>query len=410
MKVKRYNSIYRRHIDPLKVIGAILMTLAFLGLGILIASLIIGAVNNGKNQSSDTSSNTSENLIINTSSTVSTPDEDESTVVRDGAIRSAFLPLDTVNNPAKLDAFISDAKQTGITDVIITVKDEGGIIYFDSDYEEAKYIKNESESLPDLKNAVEKLHQNGLNAVAQMHCFMDRIGTRIKNAGVLYSENHSVVWLDDEKQNGGKSWLNPYSPQARDYLKYLAGEIADIGFDVIMLDSVRFPDGYQIYAYYGSNLSSREDCLKSFVSEMKHHLAEKDTEMWLYASAVSYVDPNWEKFTKNIFTLGADVVMFNACPRNFPQKLAFDMTVIDTPIKNPKQTVTALIKLAQQKCAGTDVRLVPVLQAYTDSTIPFEYNQDYTSETVKLQFEALAETNLTDYAVYSPDGSLELLK
>ncbi len=410
MKIKRYNSIYRRHVDPLKVVGGVLMTLAFLGLGILIASLVIGAVNNNKDNSSITSSNTSDNLVLNNSSSESKPDEDEITVSRDGAIRSAFLTLDVINNPDSLNAFINDAKQIGITDVVITVKDNTGLIYFDSNYEKAKYIKNESENLPDLKNAVEKLHQNGIKAVAQMHCFMDRIGTRIKNAGVLYSENHGVVWLDEAKENGGKSWLNPYSEEARNYLKHLCDEVVDIGFDVIMLDSVRFPDGYQLYAYYGTNLPTREECLKSFVSDMKHHLAQKDTEMWLYASAVSYVDPSSEKFSENIFLLGSDVVMFSACPCNFPTKLAFDMTVIDNPVQTPKQTVTALIKLAQQKVANTSVRIVPVLQAYTDSTIPNEYNLQYTNETVKLQFEALEETALTDYAVYSQNSSLQLLK
>ncbi len=409
MKVKRYYSMRRPPVDPLKVIGGILMTLAFLGLGVLIASLIFGF---GKEKTPDNASSTiSSNFILNTSSAeTSSENKEEITVVRDGAIRAAFLPLDVLNDNARLTQFISDAKETQITDVIITVKDETGIIYFDSDYEKAQYIKNESENLPDLENVVKTLHENSLNAVAQFHCFMDRTGTRIKNAGVLYLENHNVVWLDDDKANGGKSWLNPYSTEAKDYLEYLMNEVVELGFDVVMLDSVRFPDGYQIYAYYGENLSSREDCLRSFVNETKRNLAEKDTEMWLYASAVSYVDPNSEKFTKNVFTLGADTVVFNACPKNFPVRLAFDMTVIDNPIQNPKQTVQALIKLAQQKSVSTNVRLVPVLQAYTDLTIPKEYNLEYTKETLNEQFLALEETDLTDYAVFSLDGNLDLLK
>lgn len=409
MKVKRYNSIYRRHVDPLKVVGGILMTLACLGLGILAASLIFGF---GREETPEETSSVIESSQLPDLNASSTPiiSENEITVSRDGAIRAAFLPTNTLYDENKLTQFINDAKETKITDVIITVKDDTGIIYFDSDYEKAKYIKNKAEEIPDLKTIVEKLHQNSLNAVAQFHTFKDRIGTRIKNAGVLYAENHSVVWLDDEKENGGKSWLNPYSNEAHEYLEYLMNEVVEIGFDVIMLDSVRFPDGYQLYAYYGSNLPTREECLQNFVSKVKQNLAQKDTELWLYASAASYVDPNSEKFTKNVFALGAETVVFNACPKNFPVRLAFDMTVIDKPIQNPKQTVSALIKLAQQKIGGAPIRLVPVLQGYTDLTISKEYNLEYTNQTMQEQFKALEETDLTDYAVYSPHGSLDLLK
>ncbi len=400
MKVRRYKSIYRKNIDPLKVIGAVLISAAVIGLCILAASLVLGSLNGDDTSSDVTSSVTSSEDILNTSSVEEIVEEPSHS--RDGAIRAAFLPHSVISN-GKIDEFISNAKSEGITDVIITVKDDTGLIYFESDYEPAKFIKNQSETQLNLSEVVKKLHENEINAVAQFHCFSDRIGTRIKNAGVLYSENHNVVWLDNDKALGGKSWLNPYADEAREYLEYLADEVVDLGFDVIMLDSVRFPDGYQLYAYYGKNLPSRDDTLRSFVKNMKTHLTEKETEMWLYASAVSYVDPNSEIFSKNIFALGADTVMFNACPSNFPIKLAFDMTVIDFPVKNPKQTVAALITLAQQK--SNNVRLVPVLQGYTNSNISSEYNLEYTKETLDKQFEALKETALTDYAIFSPDGS-----
>ncbi len=396
MKIKRYKSIYGKPVDPLKIIGAILMTLAFVGMGILIASLILNAGNNKEVTSSETSSVDILNPSVK-------PDEQAPAISHGGAIHAAFLPHGILSNSENLNAFVSTAKEQNITDVVITVKDEAGFIYFDSDYKPAQYIQNKAQIF-DLKSVIKTLHDNGLNAVAQLHCFKDNIGGRIKNAGVLYSENHGVVWLDDEKEKGGKSWLNPYSDEAREYLEYLVDEVVDLGFDVIMLDSVRFPGGYQLYAYYGENLPSREQALRSFVTNMKTHLAEKDTEMWLYASKDAYVYPNSEIFSKNVFSLGADVVMFDAQPKNFPSKLAFGMIVIENPVQNPKKTVMALVNLAQESSYSKNIRLVPVLQAYTDNTIPADKNAEYTSDMLENQFSALEETAITDYAVYSPDG------
>ena len=144
MKVKRYNSIYRRHVDPLKVVGGILMTVACLGLGILAASLIFGF---GREETPEETSSVIESSQLPDLNASSTPiiSENEITVSRDGAIRAAFLPTNTLYDENKLAQFINDAKETNITDVIITVKDDTGIIYFDSDYEKAKYINNKAE-------------------------------------------------------------------------------------------------------------------------------------------------------------------------------------------------------------------------------------------------------------------------
>jgi hypothetical protein len=394
MRVRHYKSYYRKKNNTPKVIITAVLAVLIVTVGFFAVKSLFKKTP------------TPQGDISSTSSIQSTSSEEP---VRTSVIRAAFLTHDIASDLDKLASFIEDAKQKGITDVVLTVKDSTGYIYFDTAYKPAKNINNRSETVYDISLVVTALHNNGLKAVAHMHCFSDRIGTRIKNAGVLYSENHSVVWLDDEKENGGKSWLNPYSDEAAAYLNYLIDETVDMGFDAVMLDSVRFPGGYQNYAYYGENLSQRKDCLSGFVNEIKTRLKQTETDLWLYAPAESYVDPVTDIYTADYLSLGADTVLVDVMPKNFARSLAFSQVQIDKPIQNPKRTVSALLQLAAEKSKNS-VRLVPVLQGYTDKTIVSEYNMVYTTEHFQMQLNALDQMAVSDFAIYSPNGSLDLLE
>ena len=399
MKVRHYKSYYRKTNNSLKTIALILAVVLVIAGFLLIKFLMSKQDSNDV----DTSSQTSSEVVSNTSS--------EITPVRTSTVRAVFLTSDVASDVTKLAQFIETAKENNITDVIITVKDEVGYLYYDTAYTPAANIKNRSDQMYDVSLAVTALHNNGLKAVAHMHCFSDRIGTRIKNAGVLYSENHSVVWLDDDKENGGKSWLNPYSDEAVAYLNYIANELVAMKFDTILLDSVRFPGGYQNYAYYGENLSTKKACLSGFVSEMKQKLKENNVDLWLYASAQSYVDPVLEIYPDNVFSLGADTVLIDTMPNNFPSRLAFGQVQIDKPIQNPEQTVLALVTHAQETAAKSGkIRIIPVLQGYTDPTITADYNLTYTQTELQKQFLALDKTAISDYVVYTKNSELDILQ
>jgi len=79
-----------------------------------------------------------------------------------------------------------------------------------------------------------------LHLVARVHCFKDpalakaRIGTIMTQGG--------NIWYD----RIGVCWTSPASQQVSDYLSTLCLELAEMGFDEIVLDDAGFPDDGQV--------------------------------------------------------------------------------------------------------------------------------------------------------------------
>lgn len=49
--------------------------------------------------------------------------------------------------------------------------------------------------------------------------------------------------MDDDPNNGGHAWLNPFSEAAQSYIQKIVDDACDAGFQMIVLQDVQFPEG-----------------------------------------------------------------------------------------------------------------------------------------------------------------------
>lgn len=89
--------------------------------------------------------------------------------------------------------------------------------------------------------AIQTLSQTtGLHLAARVHCFKDPVLGRAR-IGTIMTQGGNI-WYD----RVGVCWTSPASQQTVDYLSALCAELADMGFDEIVLDSAGFPDDGQV--------------------------------------------------------------------------------------------------------------------------------------------------------------------
>ena len=89
--------------------------------------------------------------------------------------------------------------------------------------------------------AVRELAQAGdLYLVARVHCFKDPALARA-GIGTLMTQGGNI-WYDFF----GICWTSPANQQAADYLSALCLELADMGFDEILLDSAGYPNSGEV--------------------------------------------------------------------------------------------------------------------------------------------------------------------
>lgn len=314
---------------------------------------------------------------------------------------SVYLPLSVISDSAKLDAFIENAKAQDVKNVIIELKDSTGYLYYKSSVREAKKCEAvSSKAVGNISSVILKLKENGIAVTAKIHCFSDRIATDIAGAAVRYRGETGSVWLDGYKEEGGKSWLSPYSQVARDYLKNIASELGNLGVDNILLASVRFPGGYQKDAYYGgkSETQSRTDCLKEFVTEMKNHLSSSGVQVWLDVSDEYYINSDAEIYGTNPFTFGVEHIFVNLVAEDFGKSAFINNTAISDPYKNYNELISAVIS-ASQSLNEDGAELIVMLQGY-----------GYSANDIKKQISSTKRYAVTKYALKVTDENVPAVK
>lgn len=128
--------------------------------------------------------------------------------------------------------------------------------------------------------AVQALAQAGeLHLVARVHCFKDpvlanaRIGTLMTRGG--------NIWYD----RVGVCWSSPANQQAADYLSALCQELADMGFDEILLDDAGYPYDGQV-SVLATTENHPEDLtvpVSAFFARLSGELEAKGVCLSLYA-------------------------------------------------------------------------------------------------------------------------------
>lgn len=198
----------------------------------------------------------------------------------------AICPGDEVlHNDDALSDFCEKAAENGVNTIIIDVKNTAGyILYSQIGYDYAagaahdvyasvaeKGAKNAAFALRDnLNNVVNIIKQYNLTAVARINCFCDSYGGNALT-GAKATLSGGTTWLDNSKENGGKSWLNPYSDAAQAYNKAILDDCVTFGFDAVILDFVQFPVGFSTDRIdYGApgEAATKKECLEDFIESM----------------------------------------------------------------------------------------------------------------------------------------------
>lgn len=388
---KRYRSGRRRSGAFRNVVFA-LLAVAMIFVGYSASGPIIEFIRNPDSFKRDNSSD-------DTSQVESIPSEEpvESTPVETnkGDIRAVFMPAGKLAG-GQLDEFISAAKNSGINAFVINMKDKDGEVFYSSKVQGATISQD---TKLDVGAITAKLKQENITPIAEMYCFIDRLMPYVnKDAAILLTGGSGYRWLDDSPEKGGKPWLNPYSDLATDYLCSLASELADLGFDMIMLNGVQFPPKRMTSrADYGekANDMSKDDALVSFIESAKKAVSDKGAKVVLAMSSTASLGIDTTDYGGNPLDFGAEYGAPSLMPADIPKKLNNGQIVIDDPmddlaaaIKMAAGQLSARVELSEKKS-----KLVPWLQAY-----------DVSESDVKVQWQALEQAGVKSYIFYNPNG------
>ncbi|MEG1777430.1 MAG: putative glycoside hydrolase, partial [Angelakisella sp.] len=171
-----------------------------------------------------------------TSLPVATPPPEQ---VRSGLPQKTYyLSAQTLQSKEQLAIALDGIKAKGGNGVMFDLKNDRGEVLYDSALPIVAKNLALAEQPYSLAETLEAIRAAGLAPVGRIFAFKDSTSTASLTEGAVKYMNSKVNWLDNAKASGGKSWLNPNSAVARDYILALVDEAATAGVSCLVLDGV----------------------------------------------------------------------------------------------------------------------------------------------------------------------------
>jgi hypothetical protein len=150
-------------------------------------------------------------------------------------VRGIHVSLGIAANKAKMHQFM-DLTAKGLNTLEIDVKDENGEVGFTTGAPALAKKIGAARNYYNARQLVQEGHAAGIYMIARVVCFEDPIMSHARPAHAIRTTSGGV-W----ENASGLGWTNEYDPYIWNYLMSVSKAAANMGFDEIQFDYVRFP-------------------------------------------------------------------------------------------------------------------------------------------------------------------------
>lgn len=301
---------------------------------------------------------------------------------------------------AGMENLIDLIDHTELNAVVIDVKNDEGNITYQMDLQAAQDMGACINYISDMEGLMAELKEHDIYTIARIVCFKDPY---------LAEHNPQLALKKADGSNltdaYGLTWVNPYNEEVWEYLTDVALAAADMGFDEIQYDYVRFPIGNEAEtADYGVDIQSypKEQAIMNFLDYATERLHEKgipvtaDVFGTIIGSAIDV-----EQVGQDYVGLGSTVDVL--CPMIYPSHYGKGVFGFDVPDAHPYDTVYAALMASKNELAGIadDDRAVvrPWLQAFTATWVSGHIT--YGGDEIREQIQAVYDAGYEEWILWN---------
>lgn len=311
---------------------------------------------------------------------------------------------------ASMDKLIELVDETELNAMVIDIKNDEGIITYDAEIDRARELGACVRYIPDIEGLMDRLKEHNIYTIARIVCFKDSFLASVPEYGLKKSDGSPVT------DANGAAFVNPYNREVWEYIADVAQEAAELGFDEIQFDYVRFPVGKEAAdADYGVDISdyTKEQAITDFLQYVSERLRDSDILLGadVFGTIIgSRVDT--EQVGQNYHTLGKTVDILS--PMIYPSHYGAGVFGFDVPDAHPYGTVLAALNGSNSELA--DIPLLeravvrPWLQAFTATWV--DGHITYDGDAIREQINAVYDAGYEEWILwnasnrYSYDGLL----
>jgi hypothetical protein len=290
-----------------------------------------------------------------------------------------FLYLVNMINQTDLNALVVDVKEVGVyVPTAVELFNAAGSAY----------------PVLDAAGLLRTLAANDIYGIARLVVFKDSaVALARPDLAVLDSET-GAPWVDD----GDGHWLNPFQEEVWEAVAAYAVELAELGFDEIQFDYVRFPsDGDLSTMDFGRDVDEavRVDAIADFLGYCREQLAPLGVRTAADVFGYTYVlddigiGQNAARVAENV-----DLVCPMVYPSHYPDG---SMDVEGHPNDFPYETIAQTLDIGADRVSPAQTR--PWIQ---DFTLPGM--SEYGVEEVRSQIAACDDAGTAGWMAWDPNN------
>lgn len=339
-----------------------------------------------------------------------------------------------MGTPGLRTKMINSLKEYGYNSIVIDIKDEAGHLTYNSSVQTAIDIKASQKMVSDISAVLDELHENNLYVIGRIVTFKDPTYAG-KVSDIAYKKSDGTLWQD----YAGNKWPNPYNKASWEYPIALAKEAAELGFDEIQFDYIRFPSSEgrvsQITYGFEFGIKSKSDMIAEFLEKVMAELKPYDVQISADVfGIITKRNGDFENIGQDFSRIASivDVV----CPMVYPSHYNFNEYGLAKPDTSPYSLIyhsindalkryneyinkTYNISISGDNFSGEKIiekselnyqdyhlaKIRPYLQDFTASWLGKGNYLSYGTSEVQAQIKAQYDLGIKDFTLWDPSNN-----
>ncbi len=308
-------------------------------------------------------------------------------------VKAAYYTSWAAGTPSFKKQMFALVDGSELNSLVIDVKDYSGRISFPMDDPEINKIGSVQVRIPEIKEMIGKLHENGIYVIGRVAVFQDPFIVKVHPEWSVLDKRTGKQWKD----SGGAYWADPDKKEMWKYVATIAKEAYAVGFDEINFDYVRFPsDGALGNAIFDKPASTtKAAALKEFFI----YLHGEMSPLGIPTSADIFGQVTSDKGDMGIGQHFESVLPYFdfVCPMVYPSHYISGFLNYTKPAEHPYEIVkyeldTAVARAIAASSSPNKIR--PWLQA-------FDLGAIYTPAMVHTQMQATADAGANGWLLWN---------
>ncbi|WP_322496427.1 putative glycoside hydrolase [Chloroflexus sp.] len=303
-------------------------------------------------------------------------------------VRGIYITAAVASVPRLVDRFLDLIDRTELNAIVIDIKsdlrDDLGKVYYDS---QVPLVRELGLSTPkvDFASILAKAKERGIYTIARVQLFShDNALSDARPEWSIRLRSTGEVYADYPGPGIRYAYLDPTNQNVWDYNIALAVEAAQMGFDEINFDYIRFPDWFGTRAEFRDKLMFSEPIdpvdNPGFMFEVILEFMQRAHYAVNAAGAFMSVDVFGRVVNGPSLTIAQDMTRMGeftdyVCPMPYPSLWWSGLENIAVPVKFPYETLKIAVRNGGRQMIASYAKQRPWLQDHTDpwSSVVVEY-------------------------------------